>query len=120
MSVYNMKTGQSDTSDLKNAIETINANGAITIPAYGSKTVMIVKGSAGAYTLAAPTADGIEISVVSTTAFAHTVTATTIGFNDGGAASDVATFGAAKGNGLTFVSYGGDWWVTCSVGITLA
>lgn len=100
-----------------------SANGAVTIPARGRKIVFITKGTAAALTLAAPTAtthDGVEIVFVSTTAAAHTVTATTIGFNAGDAASDVGTFGGAIGDGLSVVAYQGEWYVTNNVNVTLA
>ncbi len=101
------------------------ADGAITVK---GGTVFITKGSAAVLTLAPPVAgeqisggdDGKLLEIVSTTAFAHTVTCATAGFNDLGAAGDVATFGAAKGNGLTLRAYNGDWWVVGSIGITLA
>lgn len=122
--LYNLKVGSTDSSDVSRLVEAISANGAISIPDRGEKTVYITKGSAGAYTLAAPTSvvhDGVRITIMSTTAFAHTVTATTVGTNDGGTASDVATFGAAKGNNLTLEAYAGDWWVVgTSVGVTFA
>lgn len=95
-------------------------DGAVTIK-HGK--AFITKGSAGAFTLAAPTAttdDGKRLNIYSTTAFAHTVTQTTPGFNGGGGASDLATFGAAKGNNLKLVAYQGAWYVDGSVGITLS
>lgn len=122
--LYNLKVGPTDSSDVSRLVEAISANGAISIPVRGEKTVYITKGSGGVYTLAAPTSgthDGVRITIMSTTAFAHTVTATTVGTNDGGTASDVATFGAAKGNNLTLEAHAGDWWVVgTSVGVTFA
>ena len=120
--LYNLKKGVAVGSDLSSvAADDITPNyqvladdGAITIPDGGVKTVFLTKGTASAITVAAPTAtthDGVIIHVVSTTAAAHTITATTIGFNAGDAASDVATLGAAKGNGLSFVAYQGEWYV---------
>lgn len=101
------------------------ADGAIT--AKGG-SVFITKGSAAALTLAAPTAgepnrggdDGKLLEIVSTTAFAHTVTQTSPGFNNNGASSDVGTFAAAKGNGLTLRAYNGAWYVIGNIGVTLA
>lgn len=87
------------------------ADGAI--PLY-SHTAVLTKAGVNAMTLAVPTAtthDGVTITVMSTTANAHTVTATTVGFNAGDAASDVATFGAAIGNSFSFVAYQGEWYV---------
>ncbi|MCB0251815.1 MAG: hypothetical protein KDI07_24820, partial [Anaerolineae bacterium] len=86
-------------------------------------TAIITKGTAAALTLAAPTAtthDGVIIDITSTTAAAHTVTATTIGFNAGDAASDVCTFSAAIGNNLRVVAYQGEWYVLNNIGGTLA
>ena len=64
--------------------------------------------------------DGVEIVFISTTAAAHTVTATTIGFNAGDAASDVGTFGGAIGVGFSVTAYQGEWYVTNSINVTLA
>lgn len=124
MGLYNLKAGVADSSDSLRVVETISANGAISIPDRGEKTVFITRGSAGTYTVAAPvsgTQDGVRITIMSTTAFAHTVTASTIGTNDGGTATDVGTFGAAKGNNFTIEAYAGDWWVVGTpVGVTFA
>lgn len=121
---YNLKRGVADTSDINRVVEAISTNGAISVPDRGEKTVYITKGSAGAYTVAAPVSgvqDGVRITIMSTTDFAHTVTASTIGTNDGGTATDVGTFGAAKGNNFTIEAYAGDWWVVGTpVGVTFA
>jgi hypothetical protein len=105
---------------LQHAYLPVSADGAI--PVRGG-VVVITKGSAAALTLAAPVAgdtdDGKVLQIVSTTAFAHTVTNSSPGFNSNGASSDVATFGAAKGNTLTLMAYGGAWYVVGSVGVTL-
>lgn len=98
------------------------ADGAIALPTLGgSKTVLITKNSAAALTLASPDGvpDGTVLTVLSTSAFAHTVTQASIGFNGGGGASDVATFGAAIGNSITVVAYGGVWFVQNLTGVTL-
>lgn len=121
--LLNLKSGDAQSNDVSTVIEAAAADGAISIPARGRKVVMITKGTAAALTLAAPTAtthDGVEIVFVSTTAAAHTVTATTIGFNAGDAAKDVGTFGAAIGNGLACVAYQGEWYVTSNINVTLA
>lgn len=97
-----------------------SADGAISI---ASQLAVITKGTAAALTLAAPTAtthDGIIIEIVSSTAAAHTVTATTIGFNAADAAGDVGTFAAAIGNGLRVVAYQGEWYVLNNIGVTIA
>ena len=102
-----------------------SADVAITLRAG---TVHITKGSAAALTLSAPIAgapsaggeDGNFLRIYSETAFAHTVTQTTPGFNNGGAASDVGTFAAAVGNGLDLEARNGIWWVIRNAGVTLA
>jgi hypothetical protein len=108
--------------DFHNGLQVAAADGAITIPSAGRKTVIITKGSAAALTLGLPTTaqNGVEIAIVAATAFAHTVTRATEGFNDLGASGDVATFAAAKGNGFTVVAYEGDWFVTSNIGVTIA
>ena len=105
---------------VKPAYAVYAANGAISLYSH---TAVITKGTAAALTLAAPTADthdGVVITVISTTAAAHTVTATTIGFNAGDAASDVGTFGGAIGDGFSFVAYQGEWYVLTNTNVTLA
>lgn len=94
-----------------------SANGAIAIK---NGTAIITKGSACALTLALPTAgtdDGKELSVMSTTAFAHTVTTPTNGLNG---ADHIATFGSAAGNCIELVAYNGSWWMKSEIGITLS
>jgi hypothetical protein len=72
-------------------------DGAIT---HVDGTHRLTKGSVGAYTLAAPTADkqGMRIFVVSGSAFAHVVTVT--GGLGGVAADDVLTYAAKAGSGI--------------------
>jgi hypothetical protein len=121
--LLNLKAGDAKSTDVVTTIEAAAANGAISIPDQGRKIVFITKGTAAAMTVAAPTAtthDGVEIVVVSTTAAAHTVTATTIGFNAGNAASDIGTFGGAIGDGFSFVAYQGEWYVLTNTNVTLA
>ena len=95
-------------------------DGAVATPA-SSNLVRITKASAAALTLAAPSADqdGKTLTIVSTTAFAHTVTQAAPGFNGGGGGSDVATFAAAVGNSISLVASGGVWYVTNLQGVTL-
>lgn len=90
--------------------------------------VVITKGTACALALPAPTAgkpdagghDGMQIRFLSITAAAHTVTNSAPGFNNGGSASDVATFGAAISNNFTVEAYNGIWYVTDNTNVTLA
>jgi hypothetical protein len=73
--------------------------------------VFITKGSAAALTLAVPTVqNGARLVIISTTAFAHTVTVTG-GLGGAGTGADVGTFGGAIGDGVVLVSYNGTWHV---------
>lgn len=99
---------------------TLSVNGAI--PPHVGHTYVITKAGVLADTLAAPTAttdDGIEITVTSNTANAHTITATGL-LQTGTASVNVATFAAFAGAGLTLMAYQGKWNVICSVGITFS
>lgn len=120
--LYNMKAGVALSTDLVPVLQApvvASANGAITI---APSTVVITKATSCALTLGTPTTtqNGTVIRIVAATAAAHTVTATTIGFNAGDAAKDVATFGGAIGDGMTVLAYGGEWLVLDSTNITLA
>jgi len=83
------------------------ADGAIDVRSH---VAILTKGSAGAYTLAAPVADGIEIHITAGSAFAHVVTMTGL-LQDGvtGGAKNTYTTAAFVGSGATFVSYAGKW-----------
>lgn len=98
-----------------------SADAAITIK---NGVVVITKASAAALTLANPvvgTDDFNELLIFAATAFAHTISnAAGAGFNAGGAAADVATFTAAKGNTLRLKAYQGVWYVVASINATLA
>ena len=66
-----------------------------------------------AITLSAPVKgsdDGKRISVLSTTAFAHTITCTGH-LIDGNGHSNVMTFAAQPGAGIVLVAYQGNWYV---------
>lgn len=102
-----------------NGLTLYAANGAISV---ASQTALLTKAGVDAMTLAAPTAttqDGIVITVTSTTANAHTVTATGL-FKTGAAAVNLATFAANAGAGFTVMAYQGLWYVIASVGITFS
>lgn len=116
--LYNLKTGQ--TGSHKEVVELEAASGAIGIK---SGVAIITAASAASLTLAAPIAgvdDGSVLTIVSTTAQAHTVTNTTPGFNNGGTASDVGTFGTAIGNSMQVVAYNGIWYTVALRNVTLA
>lgn len=104
------------------AVATVGAN-AITIPAF-SQTIDITAAGVSAMTLANPTAtvhDGVRLTFLSTTANAHTLSnAAGAGFNGGGAATDVGTFGGAKGDNIIVEAYQGVWYVVSKTNVTLA
>lgn len=83
------------------------ADGAI---AVNAGFAVLTKGSAGAYTLAAPTEDGQELDITAGTAFAHVVTATGL-IHDGvtGGAKNTWTSAAFVGSSATFRAFGGKW-----------
>jgi hypothetical protein len=115
---------------LKN-IEAVNAvsddttglNGAAIQATQGVFT--ITKGSAAAYTLAAPLAgfpsaggqDGYVLLINSLTAYAHVVTVPSNVFNGNKA---TATFAAAVGNAIKLVAKNGVWLVVQNNGVTLS
>lgn len=102
------------------SVGTASADGAIT---QKSGTVFVTKASAAALTLADPTAttdDNKTLTVISTTAAAHTLSnAAGSGFNAGGAATDVGTFGGAKGDNIQLTAYQGVWYVRGKTNVTL-
>lgn len=97
-----------------------SADGAITIK---SGVVYVTKAGVCAMTIADPTAttdDGKILTIISTTANAHTLdNSAGSGFNAGGGSKDVGTFGGAKGDGITITAYQGKWYVIGSVNVTL-
>ena len=84
---------------------------------------MLTKTSAGAYTLAAPTAaqEGMRLVISSGTAFAHVITATNL-LEDGvtGGAKDTATFAAFVGASLELMAYNLTWLVISKNAVTIA
>ena len=96
----------------------LTASGAI--PPHTAAKYLITDAGVAALTLAAPAnpADnGLSITITSTTAFAHTLTATGL-LQTGSAAANVATFAAFAGAGLTLEAWNGKWIVRAQVGIT--
>ena len=68
---------------------------------------------AAAITIAAPTAgvdDGLELTIISGSAFAHVITATGL-LKTGSTNVNVATFAAQQGASLTLVAYNALWYV---------
>jgi hypothetical protein len=98
-----------------------SANGAIDFygPQAPAGSVFITKGSAALLTLINPAAgpdDGKTVTIVSTTAFAHTITTGANGING---SLHIATFGAAVGNFIVFKAFNGSWWVVGNTGVAL-
>ena len=95
-------------------------DGAIAIK---NGTAVLTKGSAGAYTLAAPTAAqaGTRLRVISQTAFAHVITATNL-IDDGvtGGAKDTATFAAFAGAAIELEAVNLKWAVVGKNVVTIA
>lgn len=110
------------TIDTKYAIEVEAASGAIAVKEGFS---VITKAGVAAMTLAAPTAglpaaagdDGKVLTIVSTTANAHTVTTPS---NKVNGASTTLTFGAAVANFVQVMAYGGVWYVLGKTGVTVS
>ncbi|HEV8059816.1 MAG TPA: hypothetical protein VGP68_08075 [Gemmataceae bacterium] len=102
------------------ALIPITASGAV--DPHTSASYVITKAGIAVLTLAAPTAgidDGKIITITSSTAYAHTLTATGL-FNTGSANVNEATFAAYAGAGLTLQAYNGFWNILSSTGITFS
>lgn len=100
-----------------NLVGAASASGVI---AQKTGTLFITDASAAALTLAAPTSgtdDGSKLSIVSTTAAAHTVVTPANKLNG---THTTATFAAAIGNSVDLVAYQGVWYVWNSIGITVS
>lgn len=78
--------------------------------------VLLTRAGVCAATLANPVAttdDFKRLTILSTTANAHTVAIATTGFGNAGASKVKATFqGTYKGDTLDLMAYGGFWYVT--------
>ena len=101
------------------ALLQLGTSGAI---APQSGNYVITKAGVFAGTLAAPTPtvqDGLVIRIVSSTAFAHTITTAGL-LQTGSAAVNTATFAAFAGAGVTLMAYNGFWIVLYSVGVTFS
>jgi hypothetical protein len=90
-------------------------DGAITIVAGG--LARLTHATGGTYTLADPTRAGLVLTIVSTTAQAHTVTVAS-GIDGAGAGADVGTWGGAVLDGVTLISTPDLYW-TVSPGTNL-
>jgi hypothetical protein len=120
------KTYTGGADDLNKAVAArvaaaINASGAV-VAKQGK--LVITKAGIAALTIANPVAgddDFNVLEIVSVTAFAHTLdNSAGAGFNAGGAGSDVATFGGAKGDNIRLLAYQGVWYVLAKTNVTLA
>lgn len=101
-------------------VNILSASGAVT--PNTAATYIITKAGVAAMTLAAPTAgvdDGKIITFTSSTANAHTVTATGL-FKTGTATVNLATFAAFAGAGFSVMAYGGLWYVMTNTAVTLS
>ena len=101
-------------------IVTASVDGALAIPTQNT-LVLVQKAGVCAMTLAAPTTaqDGLEMTILSATANAHTVTYTA-GFYGDTTSSDVATFAAKVGASMTIKAQGGKWGIVSLANVTLA
>lgn len=101
-------------------IVTASVDGALTIPTQDT-LILVQKAGVCAMTLANPTTaqDGLQVTILSGTANAHTVTYTA-GFYGDTTSSDVATFAAKVGASMTIKAQGGKWGVVALANVTLA
>lgn len=113
------------------AILAIDARGTIQEPAAAGAIavaggrVLLKAGSAAAMTLAAPAAglpsaggqDGLDFLIISTDAYAYTVTTAANGINGN---KHIATFGGAAGDSVRLVAYNGVWYASELNGVTLS
>lgn len=99
------------------AINEYSADGIIQIQVGVAK---ITKGTAAALLLQAPARDGLILTISSTTAAAHVVTATTLLADAvSGSPHTTATFAAFKGATITLLALNGLWNVMGAVGVTI-
>lgn len=103
--------------------QSYGATGAIDPTLFTAQrtTVVLTKATAAAMTIVGPSKaqDGIEVTILSATAAAHTVTYTA-GFYADTTSSDVATFAAKAGASMTIVARAGTWGVKALANVTLA
>lgn len=94
----------------------IDANGALPT---GSATVVLTKDGVAAMTLAAPSAAGVVLTVMSYSDNAHTITTVDL-IQDGTTGThDLATFAAFKGASITLMGWDGKWLVKSNNGVTI-
>ena len=99
------------------SVAAVAADGAVPT---NSRVAAITKVTAAALTLAAPSADGLLVTIISDTAAAHVVTASDeIIVSGESTAYDTITFDAQIGASITLVSSNGNWVVTAFNNVTL-
>lgn len=112
--------GTPNTADVGAPINLYATDAAVTI---ATQRAVFTKGSAIAATLAAPTAAqaGIQITLISGTAFAHVVTATGL-IDDGvtGGGKNTITLGAFVGACAVVMAYGLHWVLVSKTVATVA
>lgn len=115
---------QSAQQELLNSVPGLNSPsqqaGDFTVNAGSVGLFLINKGSAAAITLAAPRAgtdDFKQIQFISTTAFAHVITATGL-LKNGTTNANVATTSAFAGSGLTLMAFNGLWYLVAQNVVT--
>ena len=95
------------------------SGGTDAITLLGGGVALLTHNDAGAYTLAVPTVDYVELTCIAGTAAAHVITQATVGFNAKGS-SGTATFGGAIGDAVTLISYNGNWYCKAEHNVTFA
>lgn len=93
--------------DLIQDTQLFAADGAITLK---SGVVRVTKTSAAALTIAVPDQDGQMLTIISETAFAHTITTVAPGFNKSASFLTV-TMSTTVGDRVLLISADGVWWI---------
>lgn len=125
---YNRTAGGALTQDFINAALLNDYDAPHQLPASGALDphtpgrYVITKATAAALTLGAPVAgaeDGLELQITSSTAAAHTLTATGL-LQTGSANVNVATWAAQPGASLNLIAFNGKWMAAAQIGITFS
>lgn len=114
-SPYNVKQGQAR----QRQAQDLSADGAITL--IDGVVTLSKSGSAGAYTIPVPalTSNTGLLIITATTAQAHVITQSTVGFNGKGS-SGTLTFGGAIGDSVQLLIENGNYYVVGKVNVTPA
>ena len=97
-------------------VQAVAASGALPVV---SATVVLTKAGVSAMTLAAPSADGVVLRVLSYSDNAHTITTVDLIHDGTTGTHDLATFAAFKGASITLVGWGGFWLVASLNAVTV-